>query len=170
MLRDVNISSVYISKDILFVFMIVFTTMYNNVDTLRVVGHLREIGSSGRVGDELCHSLSDSLLSIVDTIARSNDALYSIASYMERKRKQYADGLSYNEVKTLKIMKQHIYTLFIFPRIDDIPEINGPHISMDWWTFPPIRDNWMDRWYMVFDIPPNNNREVPLYFLQKLYA
>ena len=89
---------------------------------------------------------------------------------MARKRKQYANGLSYNEVKILKIMKQHIYTLFIFPRMDDIPEINKPHIYMDWWTFPPIRDNWMDRWYMVFDIPPNNNREVPLYFLQKLYA
>ena len=28
----------------------------------------------------------------------------------------------------------------------------------------------MDRLYMVFDIPPHNNKEVPLYFLQKLYA
>ena len=28
----------------------------------------------------------------------------------------------------------------------------------------------MDRWYMVFDIPPHNNREVPMYFLRKLYA
>ena len=31
-------------------------------------------------------------------------------------------------------------------------------------------NDWMDRWYMVFDIPPHNNMEVPLYFLQKLYA
>ena len=148
MLRDVNISSLYISKDILFVFMIVVATMYNNVDTLRVVGHLREIGSSGRVGDELCHSLSDSLLSIVNTIARLNDALYSIASYMERKRKQYADGLSYNEVNTLKIMKQHIYTLFIFPRMDDIPENNRPHVSMDWWTFPPCNVPLVNPWML----------------------
>ena len=113
----------------------------------------------------LHRSLSDSLLSIVDTIARSNDALYSIAYYRERKRKQYADGLSYNEVKKLKITKQHIYLLFRLLGTDDIPEINKPHISIEWCTFPPIRDNWMDSWYMVFDIPPHNNREVPLYFL-----
>ena len=28
----------------------------------------------------------------------------------------------------------------------------------------------MDRWFMVFDKAPNNNMEVPLYFLQKLWA
>ena len=28
----------------------------------------------------------------------------------------------------------------------------------------------MDRLYMVFDIPPHNNREVLLYFLRKLYV
>ena len=50
----------------------------------------------------------DSLLSIVDTIARSNDALYSITSYRERKRQQYADGLSYNEVKKLKLTKKKL--------------------------------------------------------------
>ena len=36
--------------------------------------------------------------------------------------------------------------------------------------FHPSDSNWMDRWYMVFDIPPHNNREVPLYFLRKLYV
>ena len=80
--------------------MIAVATMdRNNAEILRFIGHLREIGSAWRGGDELRRSLSDSLLSIVDTIARSNDALYSIASYRERKRKQYTDGLSYNEVK-----------------------------------------------------------------------
>ena len=101
MLRDIIISCVYISNDILFVFMIA----YNNTEILRFISHLREIGSTWRGGDELRLSLSNSLLFIVDTIARSNDALYSIASYMERKRKQYADGLSYNEVKKMKITK-----------------------------------------------------------------
>ena len=162
MLRDVIISCVYISNDILFVFMIAVATMDNNAEILRFISHLREIGSPWRGGDELCHSLSDSLLSIVDTITRSNDALYSIASYRERKRQQYADGLSYNEVKKLKITKQHIYTLFRLLGTDDIPDINMPHISIEWCTFPSIRDNWMDRWYMVFDIPPHNNREVSL--------
>jgi hypothetical protein len=28
----------------------------------------------------------------------------------------------------------------------------------------------MDRWFMVFDKAPKNNMEVPLYFLQKLWA
>ena len=109
MLRDVIISCVYISNDILFVFMIAVATMdNNNVEILRFIVHLREIGSAWRGGDELHRSLSDSLLTIVDTIARSNDALYTITLYMERKRQQYADGLSYNEVKKMKIKKQAI--------------------------------------------------------------
>ena len=141
-LRYVIISCVYISNDILFVFMIAAATMdRNNADILRFISHLREIGSAWRGGDELHHSLSDSFLSIVDTIAISNDALYSITYYKERKRKQYADGLSYNEVKKMKITKHAIYSLFRLPRIDDIPEISRPHISIEWCTFPPIRDN-----------------------------
>ena len=146
--------------------MIAVATMDNNAEILRVISHLRDIGYAWTGGDEICRSLSDSLLSIVDTITRSNDALYSITSYRERKRQQYVDGLSYNEVKNLKITKQHIYSLFRLPGMDDIPDINRPHTYIDWCTFPPIRDNWMDRWYMVFDIPPHNNREVPMYFLR----
>ena len=69
-------------------------TMDNNPKILRVIGHLREILSAWRGGDELRHSLSDSLLSIVDMITRSNDSFYSIASYRNRKRQQYTDGLS----------------------------------------------------------------------------
>jgi hypothetical protein len=36
--------------------------------------------------------------------------------------------------------------------------------------YPPFKENWMDRWFMVFEKPPCNNREVPLYFLRKLWA
>ena len=132
-LRYVIISCVYISNDILFVFMIAVATMdHNNAEILRFIVHLREIGSAWRGGDEIHCSLSDSLLSIVDTIARSNDALYSIASYRERKRQQYADGLSYNEVKKMKITKQAIYSLFRLPGTDNIPKISRPHISIEW--------------------------------------
>ena len=77
---------VYFYNDILFVFIIVVATMDHNVEILRVIGHLREIGSSWRGRDELHHSLSASLLTIVDMITRSNDDLYSIESYMETKR------------------------------------------------------------------------------------
>ena len=79
-LRDVLISCVYISNDILFVFMIAVTTMDNNAEILRVIGHLREIRSAWRGGDELRHSLSNSLLSIVDTIARR--VMLCIASHL----------------------------------------------------------------------------------------
>jgi hypothetical protein len=41
---------------------------------------------------------------------------------------------------------------------------------MDWCIYQPWRDHWMDRWFMVFDKAPNNNMEVPLYFLRKLWA
>ena len=142
-LRYVITSCVYISNDILFVFMIAVATMdCNNMEILRLIGHLREIGLAWRGGDELHYSLSDSLLSIVDMITISNDALYSIASYRERKRQQYADGLSYNEVKKMKITKQAIYSLFRLPGTDDILEISRPHISIECQcNFPPIRDN-----------------------------
>ena len=81
-LRYVIISCIYISNDILFEFMIPMATMdRNNAEILRFIHHLREIGLAWRGGDELCHSLSDSLLSIVDTIVRLNDVLYSIAYY-----------------------------------------------------------------------------------------
>ena len=86
MLRGVIVPCVYFFNDILFVFMIAVATIDHNAKILRVIGYLREIGSAWRGGDELCCSLSASFLTIVDTIARSNDALYSIASYRERKR------------------------------------------------------------------------------------
>ena len=70
MLRDVIISCVYFSNDILFVFMIAVATMDHNAEILRVIGNLREIGSAWRGGDELRRSLSDSLMKNVDTIAR----------------------------------------------------------------------------------------------------
>ena len=86
--------------------MISMATMDNNAKILRIISQLREIGFSWRGRDELHRSLSNSLLTIVDTIARLTDALYSIASYRERKRQEYADGLSYNEIKKLKITKE----------------------------------------------------------------
>ena len=51
--------------------------------------------------------------------------------YRERKRQEYVDGLSYNEIKKLKITKEHIYTLFRVPGIDDILKSTRPHISIE---------------------------------------
>ena len=79
-LKDVIISCFYFSNDIVFVFMIAVATMDNNAEILRVISHLREFGYAWRGREELRCSLSASLLTIFDTIARSNDALYSITS------------------------------------------------------------------------------------------
>ena len=84
--------------------MIVVAIMDHNANILR------DIGSAWRGGNELCRSLSLSSLTMVDTFSRSNDALYSIASYIERKRQEYVDGLSYNDIKNMKITKEHIYS------------------------------------------------------------
>ena len=121
MLGDVIIPCVYFSNDKLFEFVILVATIDPNVEILRVIVHLREIGSSWRGGDELCCSLSASLMTIVDTISRLNDALYSISFYTKTKRREYVDGLSYNEINKLKITKGHIYTLFRVRGTDDIP-------------------------------------------------
>jgi len=60
--------------------------------------------------------------------------------------------------------------VFIDPQIGKIPNTNKAHISFKWCTYQPLVDNWVDRWYMVFDVPPHNNREIPLYFLRRMYA
>ena len=101
---------VYFFNDIFFVFIIVVATMDHNEDILRVIGHLTDIGFAWRGGYELWYSLLESLLNIVNTINRSNNALYSIASYKERKQQEYVYGLRYNEIKKLKITKVHIYS------------------------------------------------------------
>ena len=51
MLRGVIVPCEYFFNDILFVFMITVATMDNNADILRVIGHLREIGSAWSGGD-----------------------------------------------------------------------------------------------------------------------
>ena len=108
---------VYFYNDILFVFVIVVATMDHNANILRVIGHLRDISSFWRGGYEWCLSLLASLLTIVDSINRLNDALYSIASYRERKIQEYDHGLSYKEIKKIKISKEHIYTIFKVSRV-----------------------------------------------------
>ena len=83
---------------------------------------------------------------------------------------KYVDGLSYNDMKKLKITKAQLYSHFRVPGTNDILDISRPHILIEWCIYQPIRDHWMDIWYMVFDISTHNNMEVPLYFLRKLYA
>ena len=69
--------------------MIVVPMMDQNVDILRVISHLRDIGVAWRGRDELHCSLFSSLKSIIDTINRLNSVLYNIALYREIKRQEY---------------------------------------------------------------------------------
>ena len=78
--------------------------------------------------------------------------------------------MSYKDVKKLKITKDMLFSLFRDPSNGTIPPVSKPHISIDWCIEPRIKENWMDRWYMVFDEDPHGNRDIPLYFLRKLYA
>ena len=68
---------------------------------------------------------------IVETITLSNNTLYDITSYKERKRHEYADWLSYSAIKKLKITKDHIFSLFRDPRTGEIPNANRTHISIE---------------------------------------
>ena len=153
----------------LLIFFIAVAAMDTNVKILIELSHLRGLSTTFSGGDRICHSLASTLDAIVETISFSRNILYHITSYRERKGQEYVDGLDHNVIKKLKITKEHILSLFRDPRTGEIPNTNRPHISIEWCTFHPFVDNGMARSYMVFDIPSHNNREIPLYFLPKMY-
>ena len=70
----------------------------------------------------------------------------------------------------LKITKDQIYALFREPSFDLVPPTNRAHISIDWCVEPRIKENWMDRWYMVFNENLHGNNHILLYFLRNLYV
>jgi hypothetical protein len=115
-------------------------------------------------------SLATSLDIIVKSIASAQGKLTSISDYRERMYEYYSTGLDRNQVKELGISKQQILSIFRDPRNGQELPLTKKHISIDWCIHPQISQNWMDRWYMVFDKPPCNNREMPLYFMRKLWV
>ena len=62
-----------------------------------------------------------------------------------------------------------LFSLFRDPSSGMIPPTSKPHISVNWCIEPRIKENWMDRWYVVFYEDPHGNMDMPLYFLKKLY-
>jgi hypothetical protein len=109
-------------------------------------------------------SLATSLDAIVSSIASSQGKLTTISKYKSRMFEFYRTRLDRNQVRDLGISKQELMSLFIDPRSGQQPPVTKKHICIDWCIHPQILQNWMDRWFMVFDKPPCNNREVPLYF------
>jgi hypothetical protein len=106
----------------------------------------------------------------VKYIAISQGKLNYISDYRERMYEYYSIGLDRNRVRELDISKLQILSIFRDPINGKELPLNKKHISIIWCIHPQISQNWMDRWYMVFDKPPCNNREVPLYFMRKLWA
>jgi hypothetical protein len=80
----------------------------------------------------------------------------------------YSIGLDKNQINEMRISKQKILSTFRDARNGHELPLTKKHISIDWCIHPQISQNSMNRWYMVFDKPPCNNREMPLYFLRKL--
>lgn len=141
-----------------------------NSEILARLGALRCLSALFRGGDHLRNSLADALETIIDTIATAQEALYNIGSCRDSQRQYYANGLSYQDVKKLKITKDQLFSLFWDPNTGLVPLTSQPHISIDWCMEPNVKANWMNCWYMVFDEDPHGNRDIPLYFLRKLYA
>ena len=106
---------------------------------------------------------------IVTSIIGAQGKLTSISEYRARMFEFYRTELNKNQVRDLYISKQDMVSLFIDPRTREQPHVTKKHICMDWCIYPQFNANWMDRWLMGFDKTPCNNREVPLYFLRKLW-
>ena len=82
----------------------------------------------------------------------------------------YVDVLLYQKVKDKDINKGTICSLFTNPISGNSLLHTTKAFLIHWCTHTRMRSCFWDRWYMVFDLPPCNNYEVPLYFLRKLYC
>ena len=83
--------------------------MDTNAEILIEIAQLRGLSTTFSGGDRIRRSLASTLDAIVETITLSNNIIYDITSYRERKRREYADGISYSAIKKLKITKEHIF-------------------------------------------------------------
>ena len=140
------------------------------MEIVAALSSLRHLSDVFKDGDQLRRSLGQTMDTIVGTIFDSQGALYDITSYRESRRQFYVNGISYKDVKNLKITKDMLFSLFRDPSNGMTPHVSKPHVSIDWCIELRIKANWMDRWYTVFDEDPHGNIDIPLYFLRKLYA
>ena len=82
----------------------------------------------------------------------------------------YSTDQRKDDIKRLNITKQDFLSQFHNPMDNSVPSITKKKICMDWCIYQQWRDNWIDKWFMVFEKSPNNNMEVPLYFPKKLWV
>lgn len=114
--------------------------------------------------------LASSLQNIIESINIAHSEITNLSQYRARMREHYSIGMSKEQIKDLNINKAQLYSKFIVPSTGQPLDVRRRRVCMDWCIYQPWRDNWRNRWFMVFDRPPCNNLEVPQYFLQKLWA
>jgi hypothetical protein len=114
------------------------------------------------------------LANLLQVMLTHVDVIKNQISSWENRRQQcrdfYADKLSYKKVKDEKITKHDLCSIFIEPCTHQNIDLNAKRFPIHWCHHQMIRIFFGDKWYIVFDIPPCNNCEVPQYFLRKIYC
>ena len=110
------------------------------MEIVAALSSLRRLSDVFKEGDQLCRSLGQTIDKIVGTICDAQGALYDITSYRESRRQFYANGISYKDVKNLKITKDMLFSLFRDPSNGMSPPVTKLHISIDWCIEPRIKE------------------------------
>ena len=87
-----------------------------NVEIVAALSSLRCLSDIFREGDQLRLSLGQTIDTIVETICDAQGALYDITSFRDSRRQFYKYGMSYIDVKKLKITKD-----MLFPCLEILP-------------------------------------------------
>ena len=103
-----------------------------NVEIVVALASLRHLSDVFKEGDQFYCSLGKTIDMIIRKIHNAQGALYNITSYRESRWEFYEKGLSYQEVKKLKITKDMLFSLFRDPSNGMVPPTSKPHISIDW--------------------------------------
>ena len=110
------------------------------------------------------------LNTIVDNIETLTNHQNVALHWRDEMHKMFDDCLDYDEVAALNITKDDLASLFVSPKMGLPVDPKKSKLSIKWCTNDAIRANFWDRWWMVFDIPPHGNLDIPFYFCRKLYV
>ena len=103
-----------------------------NVEIVVALAYLRHLSDVFKEGDQLHCSLGQTIDTIIGTICDAQGALYDITYFRDSRREFYANGMSYKDVKNLKITKDMLFSLFRDPSNGMTPRVSKPNISIDW--------------------------------------
>ena len=86
-----------------------------NVEIVVALSSLRCLSDVFKEGDQLRRSLGQTIDTIVGTIRDAQGVIYDITSFRDSRREIYENGMSYKDVKKLKITKDMLFSLFRDP-------------------------------------------------------